>query len=1487
MIRKSGYFILIALLFGVVDMQAQLKGNNVPTAEELLNNTAQGREFWIAYPPNEQDGVAIQTRAIEIYVTSSVDTEVTLEMPGLGIGPITKPVRALDITTFSDGSGELSWAMEIREGEQITEKGILITSPDAISVYVMTAKQFSSEGYLALPVNTWDRRYMHVGYYDYPEPQFNLYRGGGFVIVASEDETQVVFRLSGTTGGGTTRGGASIGKPFSVSLNRGQTYMVRGSGLDAAFDMTGTSITATKPIGVISFHERTIIPAAAGGVPPISRDNLIAMIPPRTTWGKRYISLELKREDRGDYFRILASEPNTAYEVRYYDKSNDKALLGVKNGTLSKAGDWAEFEEVNPAVGGGASSIRGTAIWEADKPIFVMQYSYSAVWDAAEEFDPFMVQVVPQEQFIPATVFQTPARAEFNTNWFNIIAEGDPNDPSQENLRSIFLDGSSIVSKDPLFLVNQIPETNLYWARINLQPGAHRLTSNGKTKFGGYIYGFSQFESYGWPAAMALNQLDKLDTVPPPLEIVEDCGQYCITATELVNGDAKDDPRQEDTGISAITMIKGEDPDNPVSYNYELELKTAPVIKPDPMITRFEFCFNVIDPTKDAKAIFVVLDRAGNSTIDSVSYTADLVEMVPDPVQFGNVLLGESGTQQAILRNPTTKILEVRKVELERGDLFTIVGPQRVLDATEAAPLMMDPGEEITVELMYTPDTETTDLEDPEAVDRDFVKAETECLEFPLAELIGRGVTPAIWVADWNVGIQPINKEVCEDRVGNTDLLVKNIGTADLVIETITLFSASSGDLTNGPFRWNPGPTPALTVTIPPGGEERFERICFQSPTSGDYVFEVDFNSNAKEEYAREYKPRSVWRGSTIESSPFVGNYDFGQVRVGATVETPGETVVQFINFGQNPVRFRAPNTNWQGQPEGQWTFGPYTITAIYNLGNPGVDLRADNNLYTLNRTDPDADPSTWDPANIFEARISYTPTAEGVITETIVPPFFSDQAGTQRIDRAGYAGTGEVTGEGIIPKIIADGYDFAQIMCNTESEERGFVTITSDPNASEPLTIYSLEFENQGANPNYSWEPAAGVTIAGNLLTFDTPRLLPIGQSIEVDVAFAANGGPDNVDVTISHDAHENDPALVDPATTVVQITGSCDTPGGMTVTNLDFGDRLLCATPTLTITATTDNPSGATITGMYLENNSSEFVIVTPTPIQVPGNGSVDIEIQFTPSGVGTFTDVVILEHSLGADLRSVIEGEAHTVTVNFDLEDDPTLLTPGQETELDLTINNTNTAYNDTQESGIVGVIVTLNYDLGAARMTEVRPVAGANLIGNIEHSRIDGYTTFTLRFDAPVSAEGVLARLNFQLYLHDETSLPIDLSVEILEESRRVCVLDEEDPGSLQINPICLNDGRFITLSGTTFGLRNVAPNPVNGSTTIAYSVGFRAYTNVVLYNSMGEVVKVLVDQPMDAGVYEIELDASELPAGVYTYSMTAGPYQQAHSMVVTK
>ena len=59
-----------------------------------------------------------------------------------------------------------------------------------------------------------------------------------------------------------------------------------------------------------------------------------------------------------------------------------------------------------------------------------------------------------------------------------------------------------------------------------------------------------------------------------------------------------------------------------------------------------------------------------------------------------------------------------------------------------------------------------------------------------------------------------------------------------------------------------------------------------------------------------------------------------------------------------------------------------------------------------------------------------------------------------------------------------------------------------------------------------------------------------------------------------------------------------------------------------------------------------------------------------------------------------------------------------------------------------------------------------------------------------------------------------------------------------------------------------------PNPFNPKTKIAYKVFSYHRVKIVLYNVLGEEVKILVDKPQEKGYYEIELDASNLPSGVY-------------------
>jgi hypothetical protein len=65
-----------------------------------------------------------------------------------------------------------------------------------------------------------------------------------------------------------------------------------------------------------------------------------------------------------------------------------------------------------------------------------------------------------------------------------------------------------------------------------------------------------------------------------------------------------------------------------------------------------------------------------------------------------------------------------------------------------------------------------------------------------------------------------------------------------------------------------------------------------------------------------------------------------------------------------------------------------------------------------------------------------------------------------------------------------------------------------------------------------------------------------------------------------------------------------------------------------------------------------------------------------------------------------------------------------------------------------------------------------------------------------------------------------------------------------------------------------------PNPFNPVTMIEYSIPERGSVRIEIYSSLGELVKVLVDEVKEAGYYSVSLDASQLPSGTYIYQMIA-------------
>jgi Secretion system C-terminal sorting domain len=85
----------------------------------------------------------------------------------------------------------------------------------------------------------------------------------------------------------------------------------------------------------------------------------------------------------------------------------------------------------------------------------------------------------------------------------------------------------------------------------------------------------------------------------------------------------------------------------------------------------------------------------------------------------------------------------------------------------------------------------------------------------------------------------------------------------------------------------------------------------------------------------------------------------------------------------------------------------------------------------------------------------------------------------------------------------------------------------------------------------------------------------------------------------------------------------------------------------------------------------------------------------------------------------------------------------------------------------------------------------------------------------------------------------------------------------------------------------FTLLQNYPNPFNPITTIKYSLPIASIVKLIVYNTLGQTIKVLDYEHKNAGNYSINFNASDLPSGIYFYKLEAGQFSQIRKMILLK
>ena len=86
---------------------------------------------------------------------------------------------------------------------------------------------------------------------------------------------------------------------------------------------------------------------------------------------------------------------------------------------------------------------------------------------------------------------------------------------------------------------------------------------------------------------------------------------------------------------------------------------------------------------------------------------------------------------------------------------------------------------------------------------------------------------------------------------------------------------------------------------------------------------------------------------------------------------------------------------------------------------------------------------------------------------------------------------------------------------------------------------------------------------------------------------------------------------------------------------------------------------------------------------------------------------------------------------------------------------------------------------------------------------------------------------------------------------------------------------------------TYILFDNYPNPFNSGTTIKFNLPNATNINIVIYNSLGEKVKTVVNQSFEAGKHSIKISMNEFSSGVYFCQIIAEDFMEIQKMVFLK
>lgn len=103
----------------------------------------------------------------------------------------------------------------------------------------------------------------------------------------------------------------------------------------------------------------------------------------------------------------------------------------------------------------------------------------------------------------------------------------------------------------------------------------------------------------------------------------------------------------------------------------------------------------------------------------------------------------------------------------------------------------------------------------------------------------------------------------------------------------------------------------------------------------------------------------------------------------------------------------------------------------------------------------------------------------------------------------------------------------------------------------------------------------------------------------------------------------------------------------------------------------------------------------------------------------------------------------------------------------------------------------------------------------------------------------------------------------------------------------LSEIVTSAGRETGYASKQYAVGQNFPNPFNPSTTIRYELTKGSTVSLKIFNALGQLIATLVDAHKEAGYYQAQWSASNVPSGIYFYRLQTGGFLETKKMILLR